>query len=572
MPTPLTVEFIGSRVNTADATTNYTATKIAGGGAAPSAQAASLFQQGTAAVATTYPSASRFVTLEYDIVGGGGTALNFNSGGNSEGQLVWVWGNALLALTSTGTNTSNAIGGMGIVLSDNATITNSWAIWTFYGAENYPGGFQKMVIDPTLRPTASGGTFAASSLASIRKIGIFFVSDSAAKGGADAAIVDAIDVGSGLRIFGSGTRDGGFNDLLEADEGNVTNQYGVIRSLGGSNDIVQFQGVLEIGSGASTSTYFDDVNRVVAVRSPQYIATDGTTRFAPSIPTDFQRVTIQGNATSGTFVQLGEKVGAGDTARGRNGIIFLGNSDYDISFQFDDGNVQETFIYGTTIRSFNGTMDWFNTVSGHEFIGSVLDGCSQLNASSGVKIRNSTFQNHTGLAGAIIWNTGMDIKNCIFVANSNSLGSGAGIEHAFSGTFTYDNLQFSNNDFDINFSLATSGDLLIQATNGTSASTYKLGNSNSTVTIENSVTVTIVNLIAGTEVRIYDFSTKNQRDGTESSNTTFEFTYNYTGDFHVDIVLHNLDYKWQKLTEILLSSSAQSIPVSQIFDRDYENP
>ena len=202
MPTPLTVEFIGSRADAAQAITNYTATKITGGGAGPSEALASLFKQGSAAIAMDYPSASKLQFLHFD--DGGTTSFDFTAGGANEGQLIWVWGNALLAPTSTGTVTSTAIGGFGVVITDNANISNSWATWTFYGAENYPGGFQKMVIDPTTRPTQSGGTFAASSLSNIRGIGIFFVADSAAKGGADAAIVDAIDVGSGLRIFGSG--------------------------------------------------------------------------------------------------------------------------------------------------------------------------------------------------------------------------------------------------------------------------------------------------------------------------------------------------------------------------------
>jgi len=113
MPTPLTVEFIGSRISAIDGITNVTAEKVAGGGAAAGEQVSSLFIQGVGAAATDYPTASRFVVLTYDIVGGGGSTLDFTSGGTEEGQLLWVWGNALLPLTSTGTNTNGAIGGLG---------------------------------------------------------------------------------------------------------------------------------------------------------------------------------------------------------------------------------------------------------------------------------------------------------------------------------------------------------------------------------------------------------------------------------------------------------------------------
>jgi hypothetical protein len=315
MPTPLAVEFIGTRADAAEAITDYTATKITGGGAGPSEALASLIKQGSNAVAMDYPSASKLQFLHFD---DGTTTWDFSSGGAESGQLIWVWGNALLAPTSTGTVTSNAIGGFGVVITDNANIANSWATWTFYGAENYPGGFQKMVIDPTTRPTVSGGTFAASSLSSIRGIGIFFVSDSAAKGGADAAIIDAIDIGSGLRIYGSGTAEDGFGDLLAEDAGNDTNQYGVIKSLEATDTILQIQGYLEIGSGNNAFTRFNDINKVVSFNNPQYIDTFSADDFVNAIPTDFQKINIIGNTTSGTEVELGIKVGDGDTARGRS--------------------------------------------------------------------------------------------------------------------------------------------------------------------------------------------------------------------------------------------------------------
>jgi len=575
MPTPLTVEFIGSRADAAQAITDYTATKITGGGAGPSEALASLFKQGNAAVAMDYPSASKLQFLSFD--DGGTTSFDFTSGGANEGQLIWVWGNALLAPTSTGTITSTARGGFGVVITDSSNISNSWATWTFYGGENYPGGFQKMVIDPTTRPTQSGGNFAASSLSSIRGIGIFFVADNNAKGGADAAIIDAIDVGSGLRIYGSGTPDAGFKDLIDQDEGTANNQYGVIKSLNASSDIVQYQGVLEIGNGLNAQTVFDDINRVVDFNNPQYIATDGTVRFVNSIPSDFQKISIVGNSTSGTTVRLGEKVGDGDTARGRNGLAILGNSDYDIAFNFADANTDETLIYGTTVRNFRGGIDWSLPSSGHEFIGSVLDGCSQLDASSGVKIRNSTFLNHTGLGGAVVWNSGFNIKNSSFVANLNSLGSGAAIEHPFSGSFIYDNLQFQNNDFDINFSLAASGDLLVQATNNANPATFKTANANSQVDIQNTVVLTLTDIIVGSEVQIFKSDPTGTFPitlaGTESEDDgTFEYAYNFTGNFDVDIVVLKLEYNYFRTNNNTLTSTPNTIKINQVFDRNYENP
>lgn len=577
MPTPLTVEFIGSRVDAIEAITNVTAEKIAGGGAAPAAQIASLTQQGTAAVGTTYPTANRFVTLDYDIVGAGGTALDFSSGGADEGQMLWVWGNGLLPLTSTGTTTAGAIGGLGIVLSDNATTSNSWALWTFYGSENYPGGFVKMVVDPRLRPTASGGTFAATSLSAIRRVGIFFVSDNAAKGGADAAILDAIDLGSGLRIYGSGTPDAGFKDLIDADEGTLNNRYGVVKSLDSTSDIIQIQGVLEIGSGNNAQTVFDDINRIVAFNNPQYVSTSVTPQvFINSLPDTFQQVKFVGNSTSGTIIRMGEKVGAGDNARGRNGCAILGSLDYRQSFLFNDnGLVDNCLLYGTTIRNFTSQMTWLNTPTGHEFIGSTADGCREFTADSGVIIRNSTFQNSYQFDPSFRWNSGTNVKNSNFIANEY------GIHHTFTGTFIYDNLQFSDNTTDILFTYNPSGTLIIQATNGANpgGGTPGLsGDINSQIIIENTVLLTLTDIVPGSEVRIYESNPTGvfpvELAGTESEDDgTFEYAYNYTGlDFDADIVILNTGYVYFRQNNNTLTNTPNTIKINQVFDRNYENP
>jgi hypothetical protein len=583
MPTPLTVEFIGSRISAIDGITNVTAEKVAGGGAAAGEQVSSLFIQGVGAAATDYPTASRFVVLTYDIVGGGGSTLDFTSGGTEEGQLLWVWGNALLPLTSTGTNTNGAIGGLGIIVSDNATAAaNSYAGWTFYGSENYPGGFQKMVVDPTVRPTFSGGGFAATDLAAIRKVGIFFVSDALAKGGADAAILDAIDLGSGLRIFGSGTPDGGFKDLIDADEGDINNRYGVVRSLDSTSNIVEVQGVIEIGSGTNGLTVFDDINRVVSFASPQYIDSSLSPQdFANSISEKFQKINIVENATSGTQVKLGEKVGTGDEARGRNGLIILGNNDYDLSLNIDSGT-ESIGIFGTTVRNFSEPFYWSGVPADiNEFVGSTWDTNGQFR-SSYVEVRNSSFLNSTGVEGAFYWPDGrVDIKNSNFINNTNAGSNAAAIGHPNEGTFTYDNLNFVSNDFDINFSQATAGDLLIQATNGSNPSSATSGNINSTVEIQNSVTLTLTDIVVGSEVRLYKSNPTGtfptELAGIEAEDDgTFEYTYNFTGNFDADIVIVNTGYVYFRQNDNTLTNIPNTIKINQVFDRNYrpqvENP
>lgn len=85
-------------------------------------------------------------------------------------------------------------------------------------------------------------------------------------------------------------------------------------------------------------------------------------------------------------------------------------------------------------------------------------------------------------------------------------------------------------------------------------------------------TLTLTGLITSSEVRIYNAGTTTQVAGIETSTTTFSYTYTYTGDFKVDIHILNLNYEWLMYTGYTLSSSNNTIPIQQIYDRNYNNP
>jgi hypothetical protein len=83
---------------------------------------------------------------------------------------------------------------------------------------------------------------------------------------------------------------------------------------------------------------------------------------------------------------------------------------------------------------------------------------------------------------------------------------------------------------------------------------------------------TLTGLIAGTEVRIFNSDTNEEIDGVESSSTTFSYTYVYTSDIPIFVVVFSLNYKDIRLTGLTLSNGNQSIPIQQQFDRNYLNP
>lgn len=90
---------------------------------------------------------------------------------------------------------------------------------------------------------------------------------------------------------------------------------------------------------------------------------------------------------------------------------------------------------------------------------------------------------------------------------------------------------------------------------------------------QNFVPFVLTNLQPNSEIRVYLTGTANELFGVENSGTTFTNQYLHTGsDFGVDIIIHNNQYEHIRLTNVVLSTSAVSIPIQQQFDRQYNNP
>lgn len=86
------------------------------------------------------------------------------------------------------------------------------------------------------------------------------------------------------------------------------------------------------------------------------------------------------------------------------------------------------------------------------------------------------------------------------------------------------------------------------------------------------VAFTLTNLVSGSEIRIYNAGTQIEVAGIENSGTVFNYIYTYSGDFDVDIVVHHIEYVYQRFENVTLTNASQSLPIQQQFDRWYNNP
>jgi hypothetical protein len=580
-----TVDFIGSVLDTADSTTGWSALKISGTGGGPSVAAADGQIEGTGAVTTVVNK--QFVALYFDL--GGGNELDFTGGGAEEGQMIYAWAQFLAPALLESLEATN--GGFGIFLETLTPGTAQYHCWGFFGPENYSGGWKRMVLDPSNTATVSAGT--AINLASVRYIGVY-----ADVGGTtlrfDNLICDQIAVGTGIKVTGTSTTDDLSGDLLN-DE--LLNRHGIFTPLNDPQNAFELNGKLilgdsgDLGNSPQESSTLTDIDTKIFIAEPVYYLTGSPLTAVPAVPAGFFEILFEGEPGGVTDITIGKKVGTGDTASGRNGWSVVGNDTYNVNLSLDDGDVDAMKIYGSSFENITGTLS-AGTDTTHEFIGNTVSGCRQFDPGS-IEVRACSFvgsvesQFTGGNGAALLWNDNADVRNSSFLANVDPASPEQmhGIEHPAVGTFSYFGLDFNGNDADIYFSDVGSPDVLtINADSTSNPATFSVDSATASVDIVNTVTLTLSNIVAGSEVRIYQAGTTTEEDGIESVADagggigTFDYSYNFPPGFNVDIVVHadpnpadNVDYVHLRIEDFVLASADADFRIAQTIDRVYEN-
>jgi hypothetical protein len=432
-------------VSVVDDNTGFSVWKRDGTGGTPSAiSETDVFLQGTGACSIKV--SNQGIALAYAT-----SSLDLSASGTH----VYIWVNMLAG----GLMATRASNGLCIILSSDGTLSSgsNYSMWAVDGADTYPGGWVRYVIDISKTRSAGVGTL---NLASVEYIGMYCdTRPNVAK--FDNLVIDRIDyavAGTGLSVYGTSTTDELFQDILDADEGTIANKYGVVTSKEG---IIYVRGTIALGDdvGVNAAT-LTDIDKVVVFESPQYY---NGSDVVDAVSTAFQQLKLVGNGTGATSVTFGKKVGSGDTASGRNGLILI-QSGIDVTIDFDDGNVDTANIYGTTLQAVTGTISW-GTNTAHECLGNSVSGCEQFNTGS-VIVRNTNFVNTASSVGATIWGTGTDIVNCSFIANGDA------IEMTSTTNQDYDGLNFSGNTFDTHLNNGGT-DIDISKTNGSNPTTQR---------------------------------------------------------------------------------------------------
>ena len=412
---------------------------------------------------------------------------------------MMVWGNV----------DTKANGGFRIVVGDG---TNRRAYYVG-GSDDYGlryGAWSCFAMS-TSNPPANYQQLAGSSepnWSAITEIGVGFKVLSKAIGSVPNVFWDVCHYGIGLKVVGGTSSDPATFSQIANEDASTSNAWGII--VEDKPGIFYIQGKLLIGDeGGTYDTYFEDKNVTVIFLDKGF-------------ESGAYEIEIRGNSSTSTTVILGEKAGT----VGINGVLLSGGGN--ANFVFDaytySSDIDQLGIYGSTFLN----------------MGSVY----LPNKTTNVEVLNTSFT-----SGGRVYAYQCPMKYCSFinadtdalwiptnhnVADSNFISNPVAVYLDNTGDYTFDNLQFNGNTYDIEN--ATSGTINIYAVNGSNPSTYT-NTGGGTTNIINSVYVTVyvkdsdTNPISGASVFVYNMDDSEViLNTTTDENGKAETTYNYVGD------------------------------------------
>jgi hypothetical protein len=459
-------------------------------------------------------------------VSGNGTVAGFGisaTGPSVSGQHIYIWANCL----TPGLVNTTANGGIRVSIGNT---TSAYDDFFVSGSEDLIGGWKCYCVDYEATPDATSGSPNGTGTVGVqlRTIGTINKSNLG---------VDAIRYGTGIDATGGGSPDPDLDFItIATTDGLVANQWGVCQP---SDAGVNLQGRIRVGADdTSTVTSFVDVDAVVTKVNNNPAGVNANTK------TNFSGLILQGSLTTVSLT----------------GCLFLSLDTTDKGF-IDASSA--TNAIGTSTITGCTFLDW-GTVDGRSSL--TINACSFKNTgivtANGSPISDCTFD---GSEPVDMGTALSDISGSTFTSG----GSG----HAITTSISTGTISFNNNNFSgyttganaaINFT-ATSGSVTINYSGGNLPTFQTAG---VTVSFQASSSLTLTNLKVNTEVRVYQAGTTTEVAGVENSGTSETFSINVGS---VDIVIHNLNYLYQKLFAIDTTSD-RSIPIQQQIDRQYENP
>lgn len=155
-------------------------------------------------------------------------------------------------------------------------------------------------------------------------------------------------------------------------------------------------------------------------------------------------------------------------------------------------------------------------------------------------------------------------------------GGGHAIRVTSPGAYTFTGNTFTGFGVDGSTGAAifndSGGAVTINIAGGGSTPSVKNGTGAST-TVNNNKTLTLTGLISGSDIVILTAGTTTERVNVDAyAGTNYNFSYLYTANDYVDITVYKQGYAPFAIRNYLLANADGSVPISQVSDRNFNNP
>ena len=416
-----------------------------------------------------------------------------------------------------------------------------YAQYDFGGSDAYPekGGFIFLCADPNITGYHTA-TVGSPSYTAFDYFGI--VGDFTATSKSENLVHSAVDVGDGYTITGGGGADptAQFSDI-SAFNSTLANRHGFFFALEGEEGAYGCYGTLQWGSSATAVDHQDNSASTIFFLDGFYAA--GWSGIRDSAENASTVIGPSGN----TYISRGSTAGATDTRAVYNAVGTNGTPTR-------TGETFKNFAEFTAAAAFSYVACDIETADFTHATATLTDCTLRCNAASGVATCNDF--------------TPADATNVTFAQS----GGGHAIEITSTGTISYTSLFFDGFGADGANDAAiynnSGGAVTINIAGGGDTPTVRNGTGAST-TINNAVTITLNDLVAGSTVYIYNVTDAVELFKVVEPTATFSDAVNYSGDKSLLIRVRNHSgspYYQDFSATGTLTASGFSLNVNQILD------
>lgn len=541
-------------------------------------------------------------------------AINLTTTGN---EVVGIWAQCT---TPTFLNTQDAAGtsnatrpGISVYVSSSTnsdtTLLTDINFYSVGGSDNPTSGWKFYLIDTRQTPSRTIGN---CDLTAVRNIGICIGYPNIPRNPrSDNLFIDAIYYGRPqYQVIGDGTEVAAMADFAAHSSNSTDGSNGLIERIGSSYFL---NCGLKFGSSTQTATTtFSDATSPTIVQRRQQYYSQASSSFVEALRyQDYFNIEGEEAGSFPTSVTFGSVVGTGDDRQGVLGGTLSNENLANMRYAVDMSAITTANFYGVDIKN---AKDGVSFEGGQNLIGTQLINCGPLNtgtSSNGATFINSFVIDPQSQDGS---NIGINIEN---TSSGGSLPTNLkNVGFITSGTPTTQRYVGFNEaaDFSVDFNdliyygdfssatlyhgqnAGTNSDITINSNGGTNVLASEFENlNNATTTVISTKTLTIDNIEADTELRIYSYTdladpnTYTELAGIERVGTTtagdsgfttpvladgvYSTTYSYNtagGNIPIVLVAHNLDFEFFRETLTLDASENTSFNVFQIPDRQYD--